>query len=232
MRPFVPHSDRSEAFLVREQKRIARMRRLEKHPLTDTIEERATAIYFETTNSSNRTLQKKLQDLLKLKESSGVPTPGLPDGTEASPRDSKRQPGTQDVRPREHEERRRTDYHDREANEAHQCERNAPTSLREPPQHHGNIINLTHQTPERKARNVQEEASAADQMTQPENAPGNRATHAPLDDLEDRSRHNTYHPDHQDRQEQVQSPTRTLCDVMAQRRQLQHLISHHRVLGY
>ena len=55
---------RTVSFLQREQQRLTKSRHLERHPLTQFIEQRATMIYIETVQQSSHTLQKKLEDLL------------------------------------------------------------------------------------------------------------------------------------------------------------------------
>ena len=55
---------RTVAFLQREQQRLKKVRQLERHPLTQFIEQRAIEIHFETVRQCRPTLQKKLRDLM------------------------------------------------------------------------------------------------------------------------------------------------------------------------
>ena len=75
---------RTEAFLTREERRLAQTRGVEKHPLTRFVEQRATDIYFDTAQQSNTTLKKKLQDLCPCDSHVSVDAISSPGPTEST----------------------------------------------------------------------------------------------------------------------------------------------------
>ena len=59
---------RTVAFLQRESYRLAKLRQMEKHPLTPLVEENAKMVYLEATLQSKNTLKNKLSDLCRQRE--------------------------------------------------------------------------------------------------------------------------------------------------------------------
>ena len=63
---------RTVAFLERESHRLAKVKQVEKHPLTPLVEENATMVYWEAASQSKNTLKKKLSDLCRRREHESI----------------------------------------------------------------------------------------------------------------------------------------------------------------